>query len=109
MQLEDKQLRCADCAQEFTFSAGEQQFFALRQLVNEPKRCANCRLKMRFSRSGRDVSVLTDVRCADCEKQVKVPFRPRGHKPVYCNDCLVNHKVVDQPRQPQLATSSSGA
>jgi CxxC-x17-CxxC domain-containing protein len=66
-------------------------------------------LKMRFSRSGRDVSVLTDVRCADCEKQVKVPFRPRGHKPVYCNDCLANHKVAVQRQQQQLAASTAGA
>jgi CxxC-x17-CxxC domain-containing protein len=107
MELPDKKLQCADCSQDFIFSAGEQQFFALRQLVNEPKRCPNCRLSMRFNRAGRDASILTDVQCADCEKNVKVPFKPRGHKPVYCNDCLASHKVVAKTQQ--LATSACGA
>jgi hypothetical protein len=41
-QGEDKWLTCADCAQEFSFSIGEQGFYADRNL-SEPKRCKPCR------------------------------------------------------------------
>ena len=26
--------------------------------------------------------------CAQCGKDTKVPFQPRGDKPVYCSDCF---------------------
>ena len=38
----DKNLTCADCNQEFSFSASEQQFYADRQF-SEPRRCPSCR------------------------------------------------------------------
>lgn len=44
-QTQDTTLNCSDCHQPFVFSAGEQAFFAERQLT-PPKRCKNCR-KMR--------------------------------------------------------------
>jgi CxxC-x17-CxxC domain-containing protein len=28
------------------------------------------------------------VTCANCGKEAKVPFIPRGDKPVYCDDCF---------------------
>ena len=28
------------------------------------------------------------VTCASCGKEAKVPFLPRGDKPVYCDDCF---------------------
>ena len=28
------------------------------------------------------------VTCASCGKEAKVPFMPRGDKPVYCDDCF---------------------
>ena len=39
---QDKSLTCADCGQEFTFTASEQQFFADRGFT-EPRRCPSCR------------------------------------------------------------------
>ena len=33
---EDKTLVCKDCGQEFTFTAGEQEFYAEKGFVNEP-------------------------------------------------------------------------
>jgi CxxC-x17-CxxC domain-containing protein len=39
---QDKVLTCADCGQEFTFTAAEQQFYADRGF-SEPRRCASCR------------------------------------------------------------------
>ncbi len=40
---EDKILVCKDCGQEFTFTAGEQEFYAEKGFVNEPQRCKACR------------------------------------------------------------------
>ena|SRR5215471_4901819 len=31
---------------------------------------------------------LHSVTCANCGKEAKVPFVPRGDKPVYCDDCF---------------------
>ncbi|MEP7041366.1 MAG: zinc-ribbon domain-containing protein, partial [Chloroflexota bacterium] len=35
----DKTISCRDCGMDFVFSAGEQQFYAEKGLVNEPQRC----------------------------------------------------------------------
>ena len=43
MSFEDKSLKCSDCGQQFAFTAGEQEFYASRDLKNEPKRCQSCR------------------------------------------------------------------
>jgi CxxC-x17-CxxC domain-containing protein len=26
--------------------------------------------------------------CASCGREARVPFQPRGDKPVYCSDCF---------------------
>ena len=40
---EDKTLVCKDCGKKFTFSAGEQEFYAEKGFENEPQRCKECR------------------------------------------------------------------
>ena len=40
---EDRTLKCVDCQSEFTFTAGEQEFYASKGFTNEPKRCPACR------------------------------------------------------------------
>jgi hypothetical protein len=45
----DRTLTCRDCQQEFTFTEGEQQFFAQRGFT-EPTRCAECRRKRKMER-----------------------------------------------------------
>lgn len=101
MQFEDKTLTCTECGIEFVFSAGEQEFFHLRSLTNVPKRCPNCRLTLRFSRAGKDTTNLTEVACADCSRATRVPFKPKGYRPVYCNDCLAQRKTSSM----QVATA----
>ena len=49
--MTDKTLNCADCGQDFTFTASEQQFFADRQF-SEPRRCATCRAVRKAARGG---------------------------------------------------------
>ena len=41
--MEDKTLVCKDCGAEFTFTAGEQAFYAEKGFTNEPQRCPECR------------------------------------------------------------------
>src|SRR5947209_1871410 len=45
MEFQDRILRCVDCATEFVWTAGEQQFFADKNFKNEPKRCKACKSK----------------------------------------------------------------
>ena len=45
MEFQDRILRCVDCATEFIWTAGEQQFFADKNFKNEPKRCKACKSK----------------------------------------------------------------
>lgn len=39
MSLKDKNIACRDCGGEFTFTAGEQEFYAQKGFTNEPTRC----------------------------------------------------------------------
>ncbi len=86
--FEDKNLTCRDCQKQFVFSAGEQEFFAAKGLVNEPKRCPNCRLVMRVQRNGEDLARVAEVSCAECGVPTRVPFQPKGYRPVYCSYCF---------------------
>jgi len=45
----DKTLTCADCGQEFTFTASEQDFYAQRGFT-EPRRCPSCRASRKAAR-----------------------------------------------------------
>lgn len=39
----DKILTCKGCGRQFTFTIGEQEFYAQKGFQNEPARCAPCR------------------------------------------------------------------
>lgn len=41
--MEDKTLTCKDCNCDFTFTVGEQEFYAEKGFTNEPARCPECR------------------------------------------------------------------
>ena len=94
MALSDKTLTCVECASEFTFTVGEQEFFASRGYTNEPKRCTQCRGARKSQQGGYGNSYGSSDRemhpavCAQCGKDTTVPFRPRGDRPVYCSDCF---------------------
>jgi CxxC-x17-CxxC domain-containing protein len=98
----DKTLTCADCGQEFIFSADDQEFYSTRGF-SEPKRCRSCRAMRRNEREGgagggggmdsgyrapRMEREMFDVVCSSCGQPTKVPFQPRGDRPVYCRDCF---------------------
>ena len=46
---EDKELICGDCNQPFTFTGGEQRFYAEREF-SDPKRCKGCRAEKKARR-----------------------------------------------------------
>ena len=52
MSYADKTLTCRDCGRSFTFTAGEQEFYASRGFTNEPGRCPDCRAAYKASRGG---------------------------------------------------------
>jgi CxxC-x17-CxxC domain-containing protein len=114
----DKVLTCADCGQEFVFSAREQEFYATRQF-SEPRRCGSCRASRKASRGdsggsgygnrggygdsgygsggyssggssygSRGPREMFTATCSSCGKEAQVPFRPTSGKPVYCSDCF---------------------
>ena len=94
MAYMDRTLECADCGAKFTFSAGEQEFFASKGFTNEQKRCLDCRQVRRRQGTGsqgggarmREREMYTAV-CASCGAETQVPFEPRQGRPVYCSDC----------------------
>jgi CxxC-x17-CxxC domain-containing protein len=103
----DKTLTCADCGQEFAFTASEQQFYSDRGFT-EPRRCPSCRASRKAARgdsgggyssggggysSGgggydRGPREMFSATCSSCGKEAQVPFRPTSGKPVYCSDCF---------------------
>ena len=103
MYTADKTLTCADCGQEFTFTASEQQFFADRQF-SEPRRCPSCRAARKAARgdsgsggysSGgyeRAPREMFSATCSNCGREAQVPFRPTSGKPVYCSDCFKSQR-----------------
>ena len=90
--LSDKSLVCAECGAAFTFTVGEQEFFASKGYTNEPRRCPECRDARRSHQRGGfgsgGVREMHPAVCAQCGAQTQVPFRPRGDRPVYCSDCF---------------------
>lgn len=82
---QDEKLVCEECGCEFVFSAGEQEFYAERGLVNKPKRCTECRK----NRKQKNKKKLYDTVCTKCGAETKVPFKPIEGKDVFCRDCFV--------------------
>lgn len=87
VEFNDKTLKCQDCGVSFVFTAGEQQFFHEKGLMNEPLRCPACRASRRRGREGGGPRIAHPVTCAACGAATTVPFVPRNNRPVYCSSC----------------------
>lgn len=91
---EDKTLRCRECGRDFVFSAGEQEFYQLKGLMNEPGRCPECRAARRVSMAAARATgerlprEMFKTVCAECGGEAEVPFIPKTEKPVYCSSCF---------------------
>jgi len=92
-------LTCRDCGQAFTFTAGEQDFYASRGF-GEPNRCPDCRATRRAERdrssyggggyesAPRGPRQMYEAVCTSCGQIAQVPFEPSADKPVYCSTCF---------------------
>ncbi|MBV9646326.1 MAG: zinc-ribbon domain containing protein [Candidatus Eremiobacteraeota bacterium] len=98
----DETLTCTDCGRTFTFTRGEQEFFAQKGFTNKPNRCTDCRAARKAAGGGgrgssysgsRAPREMFSARCSQCGGEALVPFQPSSDKPVYCRDCF-------QTRQP---------
>lgn len=107
----DRTLTCADCGQEFVFTASEQQFYTDRGF-SDPRRCRNCRAARKAQMGGngggdsmggygassggyreRRPREMFEATCSSCGKTAQVPFRPTSGKPVYCDDCFSRRRA----------------
>ena len=87
MAFVDKTIKCRDCGIDFVFTAGEQEFYAEKGLLNEPQRCPSCRARRRAQRNSGTARQTYPVVCAMCGAETTVPFMPRQDRPVYCSTC----------------------
>ena len=113
----DRTLTCADCGQEFVFTASEQQFYTDRGF-SDPRRCRNCRAARKAQMGSGDQGgygggdsggygggsgsggyrerrprEMFEATCSNCGKPAMVPFRPTSGKPVYCDDCFSRRRA----------------
>ena len=113
MSYADKTMTCRECGSQFTFTAGEQEFYDQKGFTNAPTRCPDCRAARKAAGGGRGGSSYSGggssyggggsyssggsrggaremytTTCSSCGKEAQVPFVPRGDKPVYCSDCF---------------------
>ncbi len=112
MSFTDRKLKCRDCPDEFTFTAGEQEFYSSKGLEHDPVRCPNCRQQKKTSSGmestdsprygvyasygGRTPRQLFVAECGQCKKLTEVPFRPRDDRPVLCSDCYGEQRKRDE-------------
>jgi CxxC-x17-CxxC domain-containing protein len=99
MEFVDRLLTCADCGNEFIFTAGEQLFFFDKQFKNDPKRCKPCKSR-RAGLAGNGPAAAgisrteTRTHCSECGVETTVPFKPTQGRPVLCRQCFQNRRAA---------------
>lgn len=95
--VDDTEIGCIDCGENFVWTVGEQMFFRDKGLTNPPKRCRDCkqakneRLNAVFKAQafGIKQKIEVAVHCAECQNYTTVPFYPSQGRPVYCRSCFL--------------------
>ncbi len=95
--LEDTNIICIDCGNEFLWKVGEQLFFRDKGLQNPPKRCKDCKQAknerlnsiLASAETGIKQKIEVAVYCAKCSGYTTVPFYPSQGRPVYCRSCYL--------------------
>lgn len=102
IKLEDREIRCVDCNENFIWTEGEQVFFHDKGLQNEPKRCKPCKQAKNerlaaiaaAQATGARQRIEVAVKCAQCGLPTTVPFYPSQGRPVYCRSCFLAMRGV---------------
>src|SRR4029078_478671 len=105
----DRTLTCADCGQEFVFTASEQQFYSDRGF-SDPRRCRKCRAARKAQMGGGDSSSMGggygasaggaggyrerrpremfEATCSNCGKSAMGPFLANSVQTGSCDHCV---------------------
>ncbi len=102
--IEDLNIACIDCENDFLWTAGEQVFYRDKGLQNPPKRCKGCkhakneRLSAiaKAQETGVKQKIEVAVFCANCSAYTTVPFYPSQGRPVYCRICFLQTNQTNE-------------
>lgn len=100
VEKKDERLICRDCGEKFTFTIGEQRFFAARGF-SPPARCPACRSKRQKSSKAGKIRRIPAI-CVRCGARAYVDYVPRWDKPAYCREC---QRVVSAINKQLMLTS----
>lgn len=96
MAFTDQTLTCKDCGKQFTWTAGEQEFYQKNNFQNAPQRCAECRKAKKMARN--QDRKMYPITCTKCGQESEVPFEPKGDgRPVLCKACFEAQRNEQQP------------
>ena len=97
-QMYDVDLSCAKCGAHISQ-------LPFQPSGDRPVYCSDCNRAFRASRDGGSRGGFSsgpraprqmfqvNLTCADCGTAItELPFEPRGDKPVYCSNCVRNHR-----------------
>lgn len=95
-EIQDVNINCVDCMQDFVWTVGEQVFFRDKGLQNPPKRCRKCKVAKNNRLAAIAAAQVTGVKqkievsvnCAECNQTTTVPFYPSQGRPVLCRSCF---------------------
>ena len=85
---------CADCGEDFIFSAGERRYFEAHAL-KRPSRCGACRSAAKWTADGTPHTVGACA-TADCGRRVAVPFVVKNARPLYCGSCIQRRREAKE-------------
>ncbi len=96
-EIEDENILCIDCGNDFVWTVGEQIFFRDKGLENPPKRCRDCKKAKNdrlaavnnAQKLGVKQKIEVAVYCARCGSYTTVPFYPSQGRPVFCRSCFL--------------------
>merc|ERR1712070_17568 len=71
--FEDQTLSCRDCAEDFVFTSGEQEFYASKGWENKPTRCEACK-RAKKARFGEDKPKCYAYERGECTRGDKCKF-----------------------------------
>lgn len=82
--MQDKKLTCSECKKNFLVISQEQAFYEKKDLLL-PKRCPECRHKIRMT--FKNPRKLHKRKCDKCQKEILTTYPPETEYKIYCQNC----------------------